>query len=133
MQLQSRFTEHFKSRIIECLDLIALKQLKTRITEHFKSRIIGCLDLIELTIMSDRIFAHITIHIKDYRVLKFNSVDHENVRSQVCTDCNYNQGLRNTSNQGLSVPERSEGTEVSKMAIREGIVFWGFGGVSPPL
>ena len=27
------------------------------------------------------------------------------------------------------VPERSEGTEVSKMAIREGIVFWGV----PPL
>ena len=32
----------------------------------------------------------------------------------------------------LSVPERSEGTEVSKMAIREGAVFWGvWGGVSP--
>ena len=34
----------------------------------------------------------------------------------------------------LSVPERSEGTEVSKMAIREGTVFWGvWGGGSPPL
>ena len=33
----------------------------------------------------------------------------------------------------LSVPERSEETEVSKMAIREGIVFWGVWGVSPPL
>ena len=31
----------------------------------------------------------------------------------------------------LSVPERSEGTEVSKMAIREGAVFWGVWGVSP--
>ena len=30
----------------------------------------------------------------------------------------------------LSVPERSERTELSKMAIREGILFWG---VCPPL
>ena len=33
----------------------------------------------------------------------------------------------------LSVPERSEGTEVSKMAIREGTVFWGVWGGFPPL
>ena len=33
-----------------------------------------------------------TLQIKDYRMLKFNSVDRENVRSQVCRDCNYNQG-----------------------------------------
>ena len=33
----------------------------------------------------------------------------------------------------LSVPELSEGTEVSKMAIREGIVFWGVWGGFPPI
>ena len=33
----------------------------------------------------------------------------------------------------LSVPERSEGTEVSKMAIREGTVFWGVWGGFPPI
>ena len=32
-----------------------------------------------------------------------------------------------------SVPERSEGTEVSKMAIREGTVFWGVWGGFPPI
>ena len=37
-----------------------------------------------------------TLQIKDYRMLKFNSVDRENVRSQVCTDCNYNQRLQYT-------------------------------------
>ena len=101
MQLQSRITEHFKSRIIECLDLIALKKLKARITEHFKSEIMGCLNLIVLAMkMYDHRFAQIaiiindyrTLQIKDYRVLEFNSVDRENVRSQVCRDCNYNQG-----------------------------------------
>ena len=71
MQLQSRFTEHFKSRIIEGLDLIALKQLKTRITEHFKSGIIGCLNLIVLTMkMSDHRFAQIAITIKVYGTLQ---------------------------------------------------------------
>ena len=36
-----------------------------------------------------------------------------------------------SADERLSVPELSEGTEVSKMAIREGIVFWvvGEGGV----
>ena len=69
--------------------------------DFFKSRIIGCLNLIVLTMkMSDLRFAQIaitikvygTLQIKDYWVLKFNSVDRENVRSQVCTDCKYNQG-----------------------------------------
>ena len=33
----------------------------------------------------------------------------------------------------LSVPERSEGTELSKMAICKGAVFWGVWGGFPPL
>ena len=33
----------------------------------------------------------------------------------------------------LSVPECSKATEVSKMAIHERIVFWGVGGLPPPL
>ena len=35
--------------------------------------------------------------------------------------------------EASSVPERSEGTEVSKMAIREGTVFWGVWGGFPPI
>ena len=47
---------------------------------------------------------------------------------RVCLGSSIND-VRNS----FSVPERSEGTEVSKMAIREGTVFWGVWGGFPPI